>query len=169
MREMLIGLVLLIGALPAAAQSRDENWSRCSTPDPNIRIGGCTALIQSGKKKSDLATAYFNRGHAYSQKGLFDQGIDDYTRAVALAPDYAAAYYNRGNNYRKKGFYDQAIDDYTRAIAITPHDPHAYGNRGFAYEKMGNRDLAIDDYRTSLRLSPNEELQKHLEIIGATP
>jgi tetratricopeptide (TPR) repeat protein len=169
MRGILIGLVLMLATLPASAQSREEYWARCATADPDVRIAGCTALIRSGKEAQDLATAYFNRGHAYSLMGLFDQGIDDYTRALALRPDYAAAYYNRGNNYRKKEFYDQAVADYTRAIAIVPDDAHSYGNRGFAYEKMGSRDQAIEDYRTSLKLSPDEALQKHLEIIEGKP
>jgi hypothetical protein len=47
----MIALMTLIGAsavLPGRAQQ--ENWSRCKSDDPDRKIGGCSAVIQSGQK-----------------------------------------------------------------------------------------------------------------------
>jgi hypothetical protein len=64
-------------ATPASAQSKEQlNW--CLGKDgatPDLRIGGCTAVIQSGKYSGkNLAFAFVNRGLGYKAK-------DDYDRA----------------------------------------------------------------------------------------
>jgi hypothetical protein len=66
MHRILIWLVLTFIALPASAQSRDENWTRCGKADDADRvIVACTAIIQSGREtRANLAIAYQKRGFA---------------------------------------------------------------------------------------------------------
>jgi tetratricopeptide (TPR) repeat protein len=63
---------------------------------------------------------YYNRGVAYAGKGLYDQAIADYTKAIELKPDDAEAHYNRGLEYEKLGQRDEAIADYRQAISLEP-------------------------------------------------
>jgi len=44
---------------------------------------------------------YYNRGVAYHKKGLFDEAIADYTRAIEINPEDAEAYHNRGVQRRE--------------------------------------------------------------------
>jgi len=60
-------------------------------------------------------------GLIYGSKGLHDQAIADYTKAIELDPRHAWAYRNRGVAYERKGLYDQAIADYTKALEIDPN------------------------------------------------
>ena len=64
MRTLFINLAVAFIALPVSAQPRDDqNWARCVDSDPDVRIAGCTALIQSGPETSgDTVNAYINRG-----------------------------------------------------------------------------------------------------------
>jgi hypothetical protein len=51
----MIVLMTLFGAsavLPGQAQQ--ENWSRCKSDDPDRKIGGCSAIIQSGQETGSL-------------------------------------------------------------------------------------------------------------------
>jgi hypothetical protein len=51
----MIVLMTLFGAsavLPGQAQQ--ENWSRCKSDDPDRKIRGCSAIIQSGQEKGSL-------------------------------------------------------------------------------------------------------------------
>jgi hypothetical protein len=53
----------------------------------DVTIGGCTAVIQSGKEtRSALAMAYNNRGVAYRAKGEGDRAIADFNKAIELNP-----------------------------------------------------------------------------------
>jgi len=129
MRRILIGLALALAALPASAQTRDELWEHCEDDNPDLSIGGCTALIQSGQETTEnLANAFYNRGLAYRQNGLYDQAISDYTQALRLTPNDPGTYNNRGFAYEKKGERDMAIADYRAALRIDPNRQSALGN-----------------------------------------
>src|SRR5580692_10229312 len=57
-----------------------------------MQIGGCTALIESGKMADKpLAWSHTNRGMAYLFKGDIDKAMTDFNKAVALDPAYATA------------------------------------------------------------------------------
>ena len=55
-------------------------------------------------------------------KGAFDCAIADYTKAIALDPNFAAAYSDRGIAYYMKGDKDQTIADFRKALEIDPSD-----------------------------------------------
>jgi len=55
----------------------------CNDSDPELRIRGCSLLIQSGKEPAKvLAGALFNRGNAYEAKGQYDLAIQDFDAAI---------------------------------------------------------------------------------------
>lgn len=71
-----------------------------------------------------LAAAYIGRGVTYQNKGLNDQAIADFSKAIALPlpqPDLASTYLGRGVSYEHKGTRDQAIADYREALALNPN------------------------------------------------
>ncbi len=112
-----------------------------------------TALIQSGRESvADLSIDYYNRGNAYNRTGRHDAAIADYTKAIALNPDFAAAYGNRGSAYGRAGRNDDAIADYTRAIVLRPDVATTYHDRGLGYARKGAYDEAIADYTRAIAL-----------------
>ena len=121
MRAIFIALALALGALPARAQTKADLEAKCDAlaPDPDVTIGGCTALIQRGLESgANLGVTYNNRSAAYDAKGFHDQAIADETQAIALMPNQATPYVNRGIAYEHKGLRDQAIADYRAALSI---------------------------------------------------
>lgn len=123
MLRVLLGLALVLIALPASAQTAEE-WSRCLADGSKIpaeaRVGYCTQLIQSGRLLTqNVRAAYWNRGVAYGTIGQYDKAISDYTQAIALQPT-GAAYALRGYTYERKGARDQAIADYRTALRLSP-------------------------------------------------
>jgi tetratricopeptide (TPR) repeat protein len=103
---------------------------------------------------SENAEFFFNRGYENNNKGLYDQAIADYTKAIKLDPEDAIAYTNRGLTYDEKGLYDQAIADYTKAIKLDPEDAIAYCGRGLAYYNKGRYDKCFADYSKAIELDP---------------
>ena len=107
-----------------AQQSQARTWCNDSEVDGvslDLRISGCTTVIQSGEvSNSDLALAFNNRGFAYSAKGQHDRAIQDFDQAIKLNPNYAIAFNNRGVAYGAKGQHDRAIQDFDEAIKLNP-------------------------------------------------
>src|SRR5208282_6099608 len=101
MRRILIGLALAFLALPAWAQTREQNWAQCTNiSNPDASISACTAIIQSGQEMTvNLAIAYKDRAMAYGAKGLHEQEISDAAQAIALNPNDAMPYNSRAWSY----------------------------------------------------------------------
>jgi tetratricopeptide (TPR) repeat protein len=149
-------VLLHIAGLSGAATAQTLDQQRCSTPDPDLRISGCTAMIQSGHETpQNLAVAFSHRGLAYGRKRQYDRAIQDFDQAIRLNPNNAIAFSNRGAAYASKGQYDRAIQDFDQAIRLNPNNADAFSNRGAAYGRKGQPDRAIQDFDQAIRLNPN--------------
>ena len=105
--------------------------------------------------KQACADTYYQRGLVHAQNGELDKAIEDYTKAIALKPDYADAYYNRGIAYRLKGDYERAIEDYTKAIELDSHNADAYYRRSRAWLYLGEEEKAKSDMKTASDIGIN--------------
>jgi tetratricopeptide (TPR) repeat protein len=96
---------------------------------------------------------------AYGKIGRLDEALADFSRAIALKPDYPGAYFNRGNTYADRKDYDQAIRDYTRAIELRPDYREACYNRAVAWFEKKEYRRAWADIRAlrSLGAEPPPE------------
>jgi tetratricopeptide (TPR) repeat protein len=140
----------------AGAQTRYENWARCKDPNPDLAIGACTAIIQSGQETNEnLPRAFFNRGIGYDNKGEYDRAIQDYDQAIKLNPNLAQAYSGRGDAYDEKHEYDRAIQDLDQAIRLEPNNAQAFNSRCWARAILGQLPQALADCNESLRLHPD--------------
>ncbi len=125
MRRLLIGLGMACIALPAWAQTQQQrDWCYGVAATADQTIAACTALIQTGKEPTaSLAVEYLDRGIGYATNGHYDQAIADYTKAIAIKPDYVHAYSNRGFAYEKEGGHTaQAVADYRAALKLDPNN-----------------------------------------------
>ncbi len=169
----------LFVVVPAQAQQSQEVTNcvdRDKKFDPDVVIGGCSAVIRSGEYTGkNLAWALNNRGTVYHGKGENDLAIKDYTEAVRLNPEYTSGYYNRGNSYIRKKEYDRAIADYNKALSLTvPATVYAEGEakranriradyfygRGRAYNFKSDTKRAMADFKEALRLDPGHDQAK---------
>ncbi len=124
--------------------------------DLDLAIASFTRCIDEGNlTMANMASAYYNRGNAYEQRGRYDQAIKDYNEVIYLDPGHGPAYVNRANAYQGKGDYDQAIQDYDEIIYRSPDFVPAYYNRGNAYQRKGELDQAIRDYDKVIDLEPS--------------
>src|SRR5262245_47999331 len=109
--------VMAAGLVLVSAAALADNKSDClDSKDHDLRIKGCSTLIQHNPKD---VVAYHNRGEAYGLKGDSDRAISDYSQAIALNPNYAPAYNGRGRAYTSKGDYVHAVADVTKAGELT--------------------------------------------------
>ena len=114
---MLRSVVAASLVLVSTAALADSKSDCLDSKDHDLRIQGCSAMIQHNPKD---VIAYHNRGDAYGLKGDLDRAISDYTKAIELNPNFAPAYNGRGRAYTSKGDYVHAVADVTRAGELTP-------------------------------------------------
>lgn len=103
-----------------------------------------------------MADGYNNRGISQKNLGKYDLAIQDYTKAIELAPTDASLYVNRANAYRDLKDYDKAIAEYTRAAEIDPKNGMAYIGRGHIYLLKGDPIKSMADFNKSIEIDPNE-------------
>ena len=68
----------------------------------------------------DIPTAIMHRANIYCLSGRPDKAIEEYNKAIRLAPRYAEIYVNRGNAYMSRGEYPKGIADFKHALALKP-------------------------------------------------
>lgn len=155
-RGLLVSFFFLVVA-PALAQTQQQiDW--CNGKDgytPDLQIGGCTALIQSGKyTEKQLAIVFMHRGSGYVEKGQHDRAIQDFDHAIKLDPNIAGAFNGRGQAYADQGQYDRAIQDYDHGTKLDPSNSYPFRGRGDAYYNKGQYDRAIQNYDQAIKLNP---------------
>lgn len=74
-----------------------------------------------------------------------NDALEDYNKAVELAPSTAPAWFNKGNILIELEDFTSALASFTRAIELKEDMGEAYFNRGYVYLKLGNRTAGIAD------------------------
>ncbi|MGC8669243.1 MAG: tetratricopeptide repeat protein [Chthonomonadales bacterium] len=89
------------------------------------------------------------------RRGMFDEAVDEYRRALELNPQYADIRNHLGLALAALQRYDEALDEFDRALAINPSFVDAWLNRGNALKELGRIAEAQDAYRRVLQLEPD--------------
>ena len=107
-------------------------------------------------KSETKARAYYNLGAAYhDDKGLLDEAITYYKKALAIEPNYTGAHNDLGDALRDKGLLESAIMEYQTALRLKPSYPKAHNNLGIVYSMQGRFDEAIREFEIALKLKPD--------------
>ncbi len=109
---------------------------------------------------------HLNLGKAYSDKGMYDDAIKEYNRALELAPNNPAAFSGLGVVYYMTGLYADSILRYKDALEFARSDsdkPKHHYNLGLAYSAKGLYDLATAEFRQALDLGLNHP-RVHLNL-----
>jgi tetratricopeptide (TPR) repeat protein len=153
-----VTIVASFGPLPAGAQT-PQQLNSCYGKDGatlDLRIAGCTAVIQSGRfAGKELAIVFVNRGTAHRIKEDKERAIADYTEAIRLDPKNIDAFFFRAVVYRGSSgerALALAIADLDAVIRLDPKHTSALYSRGFAHHTKGDYDRAIADYNEAIRL-----------------
>ena len=135
-------------------------WTTCTGGAAQSRepqIAACTAVIRARHPaKGQLPVAYYNRGHAYAERGQRSRALGDFDHAIALNPNYPEALLGRGEILTEGNKWRHAVWDYDRAIRLKPDFADAYAARAVAFDTLHDYDRAIADFDRALRLKPND-------------
>ncbi|AKG22839.1 tetratricopeptide repeat protein [Calothrix sp. 336/3] len=114
-----------------------------------------TYWTQILEKFPENPAVWSNRGNARVSQNKLEAALEDYQKAIELAPNVTDPYLNRGAALEGLGRWEEAIADYNHVLEMDPKDAMAYNNRGNAEAGLGKWDIAIADYKKSNEIAPN--------------
>ena len=96
-----------------------------------------------------------NLGDMALRQGRYDEAIDDYQGALAIAPEAAFLHNNLAIALGRQGRLDQAVESYQAALDLAPDFADAHSNLANIFARRGQFDEAIRHYQQALAITPN--------------
>ncbi len=113
------------------------------------------------KNPANFSWGYASRGIFLANKGLIDQALYQYKKAVEVNPRNYSAYNNMGlANYNLEN-YLIAEEAYLSSLKIRPDFAHTNYNLAMLYHKIGREDDALKKYKKTLKINPNYRLANY--------
>jgi tetratricopeptide (TPR) repeat protein len=154
MRVPLVLCSTIVFSATAAAQGDDyRTLNDCMAGEYQTSVEACTRLIEGGGHGADhAANLYTLRGYAHAQTGNDGKAIEDFDKAIELAPRSFGTYQLRGLiSYTLRGYQhvqaadrDRAIAYFDKAIELAPHS-FTYALRAHFHQSVGQHDRVKAD------------------------
>ncbi|MCX5682092.1 MAG: tetratricopeptide repeat protein, partial [Planctomycetota bacterium] len=119
------------------------------------RVGDAEKLLgQTPKGETETADYQFNLGRIRESKGLYEEAVEAYERALQLDSTHRPTLFRLAFLYDLRGDENLAIDYYKQCVQQPPIHEGALINLGILYEDVGRYDDAIDCFKKVLKGRP---------------
>ena len=140
-------------------------WVRLTTfSHPLLLWDDAARLVENKEDHPGVERIYHNRGIMLFRLKLYQQAIEDYSKAITIHPEYSYAYNDRGAAYLEIKKYAQALNDFNKAIELNPKYYRPYLGRALTYEAFNNLDAARSDYNEICLMGVAQGCQKFKDI-----
>ncbi|MBI5604260.1 MAG: tetratricopeptide repeat protein [Deltaproteobacteria bacterium] len=103
-------------------------------------------------------------GNVFFKKGEYQKAIEEYKRAVALAPNFAPAYNQMGKAYAMLNDLSSSKKSFLKVIQLSPAVDQGYMNLGLIHALKGEKEKAAFYLEKAVVLNPkNFKAKEHLE------
>jgi tetratricopeptide (TPR) repeat protein len=107
------------------------------------------------EKKPSAGITHYHLGFAYGLKGLYDEEIAEYQKAIKLGHKEEGLFYNLGMAYIDlETDYEYAVEAFNKVIQLNPKHADAYFNLGLSYQNLGNYRKATESLLKAIQLNP---------------
>lgn len=110
----------------------------------------------AGFLADDQAIVYNHRGQVYFVQGETEQALQDFSRAIEIAPTSADYWLNRGLLHQVLREWDNALADYEQYLSLSPDNSEVYLNIAqinLAQQNIGATITALD---SAIKFSPDD-------------
>ncbi len=120
-----------------------------------LAVGGGPVWAESPSPFPLKALEHFRKADTLQRDGDLSGAIQEYRKALALAPDRPELHYNLGIALDLQGDPQGAEAELRRTIELDPEYVDAYVYLGTVLHQRGSLGEAVALYRKALRLDPN--------------
>jgi len=113
---------------------------------------------EGGDSKSthNLSVCYSRRAEVRDRLGRFDEALQDFAKAIELAPRVPILYLLRGAAFLRRDQFNSADSDLKECIALDAGITDAAYLLGISAEKQGKLDEAVTYYRKTIEMHGDE-------------
>lgn len=104
--------------------------------------------------------AYHNIGTVYYHKGDYSKAVENYEKAIRLAPDYIVAYKDLANLYESTNQNEKAFTIYKKAISLEPQSWDIHLSLSRLLLKLGQKQEAIKIINNIISTDPRSQYAK---------
>jgi serine/threonine protein kinase len=142
--------------LTHAGQAEAWWWKYFITKDKKFLGLAEDSLKEAQRRNQDLAPVHRVAGLLSANKGLYEQALNDYLRAIELEPDNSDNHRRIGIAYDSAGHSDRAIAAFRRAIELDPDNHRNYQALGTHYYENAEYGEAIKYFKKTVEVAPQE-------------
>ncbi len=102
------------------------------------------------------AGAHNNLGVLYYNKGMYEESVAAFARALELDPKMQVAQRNLEVAYFHTGYYDRRVAELRDRLRAHPDDREARWELGRAYAAIGDAKEAVTEFAAILQYAPND-------------
>ncbi|MGH6725484.1 MAG: tetratricopeptide repeat protein, partial [Pseudolabrys sp.] len=157
---------LLVTALAPMANSADAvDWTGCAVPvfgaDKLAAVAACTAILnRSDLSDADRVRALLTRGRALHRDLNIDAAIQDFDKAIKLAPKDPAPLLRRASAAFYKKDYAAASDLARQALRLDAKNSEAFDTLGTIALVTHDYGAAKFDYDKAVELDPRSVVSR---------
>ncbi|MGD0361229.1 MAG: FG-GAP-like repeat-containing protein [Bryobacteraceae bacterium] len=117
---------------------------------------------EASRIEQDRIGRYRNLGKAfYENPTTQPQAVDEFKKALDLAPNSAREHVNYGLALLRAGKTKEGVAELERAQKLDPKIPHTWFNLGIVFKKEGEYAPAVAQFEGLLRLVPDEPVSHY--------
>lgn len=106
-------------------------------------------------KKPRFDSAHFQLANGYRQLGKYTEAVNEYKKALALAPTNPAIRLNLGLTFYQIGRYEEAARVFEEAVSLFPTNPDLLESLGNTYVKLNRLGDAVIQYELAINNGGN--------------
>lgn len=110
---------------------------------------------QIGETDVDDIAYHVRLGADLYRRGMYDQAIEEFGKALAINANYADLRNHLAIAYNAKGMHDDAIRELNQALEINPHYVEARTNLGLTLRAAGHSAEADEQFKKVLEIDPD--------------
>ncbi len=115
------------------------------------------AVCLSGSLHAQNARQFFKTGLTFVEAGNHKDAIDQFTKALAIDPEYAQAYVERARSYEAVGELQHTADDLKRALTFEEKEPELFFDAARVNYELANFQDALELVNKSIALDKKLE------------
>ena len=144
------------------------NAAKLGSKSPSVYEGIGSTYGMRGNIKQDQAIQLQQKKKgqeavrlSLEAKNDLNLAVQNYSKAIELAPKRGTSYFNRGVTYSILRIHDKAISDYTNALQFVPEQALSiHMNRGISYAAIQQNQKAIADFQKVLQYNPKDDIAR---------